>query len=114
MHLRPVIMSCGDLDGTRMVSLSNVKLTRRSILNRNRMFMPLPKTETSTGGISTYNEHCRAIVMRYSSEWRSTVERIGRWIDFDKDYKTLDTSFMESVVCGGCCVRATVREGTGL
>lgn len=57
----------------------------------------LPKTETSTGGISTYNERCRAIVMRYSSEWRSTVERIGRWIDFDNDYKTLDTSFMESV-----------------
>lgn len=36
-------------------------------------------------------------VMRYSSEWRSTVERMGRWIDFDNDYKTLDPTFMESV-----------------
>ncbi|KAI0812605.1 isoleucine-tRNA ligase [Irpex lacteus] len=48
-------------------------------------------------GIAKYNEECRAIVMRYSSEWRSTVERMGRWIDFDNDYKTLNTSFMESV-----------------
>lgn len=35
--------------------------------------------------------------MRYSSEWRQTVERIGRWIDFDNDYKTLNTTFMETV-----------------
>ena len=48
-------------------------------------------------GIAKYNAECRAIVMRYSSEWRSTVERMGRWIDFDNDYKTLNTSFMESV-----------------
>ncbi|KAI0344747.1 hypothetical protein BDW22DRAFT_1418918 [Trametopsis cervina] len=48
-------------------------------------------------GIDKYNAECRAIVMRYSSEWRATVERMGRWIDFDNDYKTLNTSFMESV-----------------
>lgn len=35
--------------------------------------------------------------MRYADAWRETVERIGRWIDFDNDYKTLNTSFMESV-----------------
>ena len=48
-------------------------------------------------GIDKYNEECRAIVMRYASEWKSTVERMGRWIDFDNDYKTLNTTFMESV-----------------
>ncbi|EKM53938.1 uncharacterized protein PHACADRAFT_257438 [Phanerochaete carnosa HHB-10118-sp] len=48
-------------------------------------------------GIDKYNAECRAIVMRYSSEWRATVERMGRWIDFDNDYKTLNISFMESV-----------------
>lgn len=48
-------------------------------------------------GVDKYNAECRAIVMRYSSEWRATVERMGRWIDFDNDYKTLNTSFMESV-----------------
>lgn len=39
----------------------------------------------------------RKIVMRYAGEWRQTVERMGRWIDFDKDYKTLYPWFMESV-----------------
>lgn len=38
-------------------------------------------------GIGKYNEECRAIVMRYASEWRQTIERLGRWIDFDNDYK---------------------------
>lgn len=47
-------------------------------------------------GIAKYNEKCRAIVMRYASEWRHTIDRLGRWIDFDNDYKTMDTSFMES------------------
>lgn len=48
-------------------------------------------------GIAEYNKTCRSIVMRYSAEWRHTVERMGRWIDFDNDYKTLYPSFMESV-----------------
>ncbi|TFY57073.1 hypothetical protein EVJ58_g7246 [Rhodofomes roseus] len=48
-------------------------------------------------GIAAYNAECRSIVMRYAGEWRRTVERLGRWIDFDNDYKTLNTSFMESV-----------------
>ena len=38
-------------------------------------------------GIEKYNEECRAIVMRFASDWRSTIERLGRWIDFDNDYK---------------------------
>mmetsp|Transcript_20900 Transcript_20900/g.40492 ORF Transcript_20900/g.40492 Transcript_20900/m.40492 type:complete len:510 (-) Transcript_20900:171-1700(-) len=48
-------------------------------------------------GIDRYNAECRSIVMRYSSAWRETITRCGRWIDFDNDYKTLDTKFMESV-----------------
>ncbi|XP_075405943.1 isoleucine--tRNA ligase, cytoplasmic isoform X2 [Tenrec ecaudatus] len=48
-------------------------------------------------GIVEYNNQCRAIVMRYSTEWRSTITRLGRWIDFDNDYKTLYPQFMESV-----------------
>jgi isoleucyl-tRNA synthetase len=38
-------------------------------------------------GIEKYNEECRAIVMRFAGEWRQTIERLGRWIDFDNDYK---------------------------
>ncbi|KAJ2013960.1 isoleucine--tRNA ligase [Coemansia sp. S680] len=48
-------------------------------------------------GIDKYNAECRAIVMSCASDWHLTVERLGRWIDFDNDYKTLDASFMESV-----------------
>ncbi|GAA5837845.1 hypothetical protein JCM11251_004675 [Rhodosporidiobolus azoricus] len=55
------------------------------------------KADVMNMGIDKYNAECRAIVMRYSSEWRNTVERLGRWIDFDNDYKTLNTPFMESV-----------------
>lgn len=47
-------------------------------------------------GLDKYNDECRAIVMRYAGEWRTTVERLGRWIDFDNDYKTMHLSFMES------------------
>lgn len=38
-------------------------------------------------GIAKYNEECRAIVMKFAAEWRQTIERLGRWIDFDNDYK---------------------------
>ncbi|KAK9355132.1 tRNA synthetases class I-domain-containing protein [Lipomyces doorenjongii] len=55
------------------------------------------KEDVMKMGIAKYNEECRAIVMRYASEWRSTISRLGRWIDFDNDYKTLNMSFMESV-----------------
>ena len=48
-------------------------------------------------GIDTYNEECRKIVMRYSSEWERTVHRLGRWINFKNDYKTMYPWFMESV-----------------
>ncbi|CAL52239.2 Aminoacyl-tRNA synthetase, class Ia [Ostreococcus tauri] len=48
-------------------------------------------------GIANYNEECRRIVLRYSAEWKKTVTRIGRWIDFENDYKTMDPEFMESI-----------------
>ena len=38
-------------------------------------------------GIEAYNAECRAIVMKFATEWRQTIERLGRWIDFDNDYK---------------------------
>ncbi|KAI1841949.1 hypothetical protein JX265_002995 [Neoarthrinium moseri] len=47
-------------------------------------------------GLAKYNAECRGIVMRYREEWGKTIERLGRWIDFENDYKTMDTNFMES------------------
>ena len=48
-------------------------------------------------GIAKYNAECKAIVMRFATEWRETIDRLGRWIDFDNDYKTMNTTFMETV-----------------
>lgn len=48
-------------------------------------------------GIKGYNDECRAIVDRYVNEWERTISRIGRWVDFENDYKTMDAPFMESV-----------------
>lgn len=48
-------------------------------------------------GIAAFNEECRKIVLRYTEEWKKTVERSGRWVDFHNTYKTMDRSFMESV-----------------
>jgi len=48
-------------------------------------------------GIKGYNDECRGIVQRYTAEWEKTITRIGRWVDFENDYKTMDPDFMESV-----------------
>lgn len=48
-------------------------------------------------GVDRFNEQCRSMVLKYVSEWRKTVTRMGRWVDFDNDYKTMNFSFMESV-----------------
>jgi isoleucyl-tRNA synthetase len=55
------------------------------------------KEQVEAFGIANYNEECRGIVMRYSSEWERIVKRLGRWIDFKNDYKTMNLPFMESV-----------------
>ena len=49
-------------------------------------------------GLEKYNDACRKSVQRYTAEWRSYVTRQARWVDFDRDYKTMDLSYMESVL----------------
>ncbi len=48
-------------------------------------------------GIDKFNEQCRSMVQTYVNDWRKTVSRMGRWVDFDNDYKTMDTPFMETI-----------------
>jgi len=55
------------------------------------------KRDIETYGVARFNEACRSIVLRYTEEWRKTVERLGRWVDFDDDYKTMEPWYMESV-----------------
>ncbi len=56
------------------------------------------KAEIMAMGIEKFNAACRESVLRYTHEWRDYVTRQARWVDFDNDYKTLDTSYMESVM----------------
>ncbi len=49
-------------------------------------------------GIDKFNTFCRKDVLKYSSIWVDMFKRIGRWVDFNHDYKTMDLSFMESVI----------------
>lgn len=49
-------------------------------------------------GIDKFNEQCRTSVMKYTGDWESTVDRQARWVDFDKNYKTMDATYMESVM----------------
>ncbi|MGB1700198.1 MAG: class I tRNA ligase family protein, partial [Nannocystaceae bacterium] len=55
------------------------------------------RVEIEALGVPKFNEACRAGVLRFTAEWERVVKRMGRWVDFDNDYKTMDRSFMESV-----------------
>ncbi len=49
-------------------------------------------------GVAAFNDACRTSVLRYTQEWERYVTRQARWVDFGNDYKTLDLSYMESVM----------------
>lgn len=51
-------------------------------------------------GVARFNEAARELVNQTTSDWRDLTRRIGRWVDFDDDYKTMDLGFMESVWWG--------------
>jgi isoleucyl-tRNA synthetase len=55
------------------------------------------KADIEAYGVPKFNAACRAGVLRYTKEWERTVKRMGRWVDFENDYKTMDASFMETV-----------------
>ena len=48
-------------------------------------------------GIKAFNEACRSSVLRYAHEWKRYVDRVGRWVEYDNAYKTMDNTFIESV-----------------
>lgn len=49
-------------------------------------------------GVEKFNDFCRSDVLKYSGIWVDMFKRIGRWVDFEHDYKTMDLPFMESVI----------------
>jgi isoleucyl-tRNA synthetase len=56
------------------------------------------KHEIEDMGIGAFNAKARESVLHYTNEWQEYVTRQARWVDFENDYKTLDPTFMESVI----------------
>ncbi len=48
-------------------------------------------------GVEKFNETARSMVLQYVHDWKRYVDRVGRWVDFDNSYKTMDNSYIESV-----------------
>ncbi|MFW9828377.1 MAG: isoleucine--tRNA ligase [Candidatus Thorarchaeota archaeon] len=55
------------------------------------------KNEIFEMGIDKFNEFCRSKVLWYTNEWKTTVDRMGKWIEFNNSYKTMDNTYMETV-----------------
>ncbi len=55
------------------------------------------KKDIEALGVANFNALCRTAVQRYTHEWRTTVERLGRFVDMDWDYRTMDPDYMESI-----------------
>ena len=55
------------------------------------------KRDIEEMGVGKFNRAARAAVLRYADEWKRIVPRMGRWVDMENDYKTMDTTYTESV-----------------
>jgi isoleucyl-tRNA synthetase len=48
-------------------------------------------------GVDKFNNYCESIVLRYEEEWKKTIKRVGRWVDMENDYKTMNPEYTESI-----------------
>jgi isoleucyl-tRNA synthetase len=55
------------------------------------------KKDIEKHGVEKFNQSCQSKVLMYADEWKKTINRFGRWVDMDNDYKTMDLPYMESV-----------------
>lgn len=55
------------------------------------------RTDILALGVDRFNEMCRESVLHYTDQWRKTITRLGRWVDWSHQYRTMDVEFMESV-----------------
>ena len=56
------------------------------------------KSQIEEMGLAAFNAAAKESVLKYTKEWEEYVTRQARWVDFENDYKTLDITFMESVI----------------
>ncbi len=71
------------------------------------------KQDVEKYGVDKFNEACRSSVLKYAEEWKKTVKRMGRWIDTENAYKTMDLEYMDSVwwVFGELWQKGLIYEG---
>jgi isoleucyl-tRNA synthetase len=55
------------------------------------------KQEIENMGVDKFNEACCNSVLRYADEWKKFIPRIGRWVDMENDYRTMDWKYTESI-----------------
>jgi len=55
------------------------------------------KQDIEKWGIDKFNEACHSSVLRYADEWKKFIPRIGRWVDIENDYRTMDWKYTESI-----------------
>lgn len=55
------------------------------------------KKDIETLGIDKFNEAARSSVLRYEKDWKRIIPRVGRWVDMENDYKTMDWKYTESI-----------------
>jgi isoleucyl-tRNA synthetase len=54
------------------------------------------KKDIEEFGVDKFNETARSSVFQFRENWMEIIPRLGRWVDMDNDYRTLDATFMES------------------
>ncbi len=55
------------------------------------------KRDIEAMGVKNFNEAAREAVLEYADDWKEIVPRMGRFVDMEDDYKTMDSSYTESV-----------------
>lgn len=55
------------------------------------------KQDIENLGVDKFNDYCESIVLRYEEDWKKTIKRVGRWVDMENDYKTMNPEYTESI-----------------
>ncbi|MDO8572167.1 MAG: class I tRNA ligase family protein [bacterium] len=55
------------------------------------------KKDIEKFGIEKFNETAKVSVLRYDADWKKMIPRIGRWVDMEHSYKTMNASYSESI-----------------
>ncbi|MEQ1665759.1 MAG: class I tRNA ligase family protein, partial [Bdellovibrionales bacterium] len=55
------------------------------------------KKDIEDFGVKNFNEEARGAVLEYADDWKKIIPRLGRFVDMENDYRTMDSTYTESV-----------------